>query len=262
MKAAAEGDLSLLTDLYETCIGCGRCEEACPQKIMIHSLIVKAGEKAMLCEDNLCRVWQRRSLRRRNPQRRQPNRPRRNPRYRCSRRMQQLSKRRQRRLRHMQRIRKQTIHRRTVRMLSHVRRQLPQQRRQNTLRRIPRRIRSWRSPQRRFMRCKQPHRRCSNQSSKHLRKTPTKRQLRRNRRLHPQPPRCSRLSLGCILTESRSNRRRILALRCTSPRRSTRCQIPTYAPWQKRQTQKTGKSSMHAQATKLTLDQHQNTSST
>ena len=56
MKAAAQGDITLLTDLYETCIGCGRCEEACPQKIMIHSLIVKAGEKAMLCEDNLCRV--------------------------------------------------------------------------------------------------------------------------------------------------------------------------------------------------------------
>ncbi len=56
MKAAAKGDITLLTDLYETCIGCGRCEEACPQKIMIHSLIIKAGEKAMLCEDNLCRV--------------------------------------------------------------------------------------------------------------------------------------------------------------------------------------------------------------
>ena len=55
VKAAAQGDLSLLTDLYETCIGCGRCEEACPQKIMIHSLIIKAGEKTLLCEDNLCR---------------------------------------------------------------------------------------------------------------------------------------------------------------------------------------------------------------
>ena len=55
-KQQQQGDLTLLTDLYETCIGCGRCEEACPQKIMIHSLIVKAGEKAMLCEDNLCRV--------------------------------------------------------------------------------------------------------------------------------------------------------------------------------------------------------------
>jgi acetyl-CoA decarbonylase/synthase complex subunit alpha len=56
MKAASKGDLSLLEDLYETCIGCGRCEEACPQKIMIHSLIIKAGEKAMYAENNLCRV--------------------------------------------------------------------------------------------------------------------------------------------------------------------------------------------------------------
>jgi CO dehydrogenase/acetyl-CoA synthase complex, epsilon subunit len=56
MKAAAEGDISKLTELYEVCIGCGRCEEACPQKIMIHSLIVKAGEKAMYAENNLCRV--------------------------------------------------------------------------------------------------------------------------------------------------------------------------------------------------------------
>ena len=55
MKAAAAGDLTLLTDLYEVCIGCGRCESACPQKIMIHSLIVKAGEKSMYAEDNLCR---------------------------------------------------------------------------------------------------------------------------------------------------------------------------------------------------------------
>ena len=55
IKAAAEGDISQLTELYEYCIGCGRCEEACPQKIMVHSLIVKAGEKAMLEENNLCR---------------------------------------------------------------------------------------------------------------------------------------------------------------------------------------------------------------
>ena len=100
MKAAAKGDLALLTDLYETCIGCGRCEEACPQKIMIHSLIVKAGEKAMYAENNLCRSGRGASFRRRNPQCRQPNRPRRNPRHRCNRRLQQLSKRRQRRLRH------------------------------------------------------------------------------------------------------------------------------------------------------------------
>ncbi len=55
LKAAAEGDYSLLSDLYEYCVGCGRCEEACPQKIMVHSLIVKAGEKAMYTENNLCR---------------------------------------------------------------------------------------------------------------------------------------------------------------------------------------------------------------
>jgi len=55
MKAAAAGDLSKLTDLYELCIGCGRCEQVCPQKIVIHSLIVKAGEKAMHNEDNWCR---------------------------------------------------------------------------------------------------------------------------------------------------------------------------------------------------------------
>ncbi len=56
LKAAAKGDLGPLTELYEVCIGCGRCEEACPQKIMVHSLIVKAGEKAMYDENNLCRV--------------------------------------------------------------------------------------------------------------------------------------------------------------------------------------------------------------
>ncbi|MDR0470743.1 MAG: CO dehydrogenase/acetyl-CoA synthase complex subunit alpha [Nitrososphaerota archaeon] len=56
LKAAAAGDISLLTDLYEVCMGCGKCESACPQKIKIHTLIVKAGEKAMYAENNLCRV--------------------------------------------------------------------------------------------------------------------------------------------------------------------------------------------------------------
>ncbi len=56
LKAAAEGNLAPLTALYEECIGCGRCEEACPIKLEIHSFIVKAGEKAMTEEKNLCRA--------------------------------------------------------------------------------------------------------------------------------------------------------------------------------------------------------------
>ncbi len=56
LKAAAEGNIAPLTDLYEYCVGCGRCEEACPQKLMIHSYILKAGEKFMVEESNYCRV--------------------------------------------------------------------------------------------------------------------------------------------------------------------------------------------------------------
>jgi acetyl-CoA decarbonylase/synthase complex subunit alpha len=56
LKAAAEGDLSPLTELYEYCIGCGRCEEICPVKLNIHSYIIKAGEKFMVEETNLCRA--------------------------------------------------------------------------------------------------------------------------------------------------------------------------------------------------------------
>jgi len=92
------------------------------------------------------------------------------------------------------------------------------------------------------MRSKQPHRRCSNQSSQHLRKTPTKRQLRRNRRLHPQQTRRSRPSLGSILTESSRNRRRLLAFRSASRRWSTRQQIQTHALRQKRRSQELGSS--------------------
>ncbi|HMK95570.1 MAG TPA: CO dehydrogenase/acetyl-CoA synthase complex subunit alpha [Candidatus Limnocylindrales bacterium] len=56
LKAAAEGDLVPLTDLYEYCVGCGRCEEVCPVKLNVHSFILKAGEKFMMEESNLCRI--------------------------------------------------------------------------------------------------------------------------------------------------------------------------------------------------------------
>jgi acetyl-CoA decarbonylase/synthase complex subunit alpha len=47
IKEAANGNLTLLADLYDSCIGCGRCEEACSSGILVHSLIVKAGEKKL-----------------------------------------------------------------------------------------------------------------------------------------------------------------------------------------------------------------------
>ncbi len=56
LKAAAEGNIAPLAELYEDCIGCGRCEEACPIKLQIHSFIVKAGERFMIEETNLCRA--------------------------------------------------------------------------------------------------------------------------------------------------------------------------------------------------------------
>jgi len=47
LTEAAKGNLQLLADLYETCVGCGRCEEACPNHLAIHSFIVKAAENIM-----------------------------------------------------------------------------------------------------------------------------------------------------------------------------------------------------------------------
>ena len=47
MKAAAEENLAKFADLYELCIGCGRCEEACTVGLPVHSFIVKAGEKKL-----------------------------------------------------------------------------------------------------------------------------------------------------------------------------------------------------------------------
>lgn len=56
LKAAAEGKIAPLTALYEECIGCGRCEEVCPVKLQIHSFIIKAGQRFMVEETNLCRA--------------------------------------------------------------------------------------------------------------------------------------------------------------------------------------------------------------
>ncbi|MDD2666759.1 MAG: CO dehydrogenase/acetyl-CoA synthase complex subunit alpha [Methanocellales archaeon] len=44
MEAAAKGNLQPLSDLYESCIGCGRCEGegVCPNELKLHSIIIGA----------------------------------------------------------------------------------------------------------------------------------------------------------------------------------------------------------------------------
>ena len=42
INEAVKGDLSKLVVLYELCVGCARCEGACPEDLPIHNFIVKA----------------------------------------------------------------------------------------------------------------------------------------------------------------------------------------------------------------------------
>jgi len=47
LKGAANGNLMKLADLYEACMSCGRCEEACPSHQPIISFILRACEKKL-----------------------------------------------------------------------------------------------------------------------------------------------------------------------------------------------------------------------
>jgi len=44
---ASTGNLDLLANLYDICVGCARCENACQMDLPLHSYIVKAGEKKL-----------------------------------------------------------------------------------------------------------------------------------------------------------------------------------------------------------------------
>ncbi|MFC1787457.1 CO dehydrogenase/acetyl-CoA synthase complex subunit alpha [Halobacteriota archaeon] len=49
MEAAAKGNLQPLSDLYESCIGCGRCEGegVCPNDLKLHTIIIGASKSRM-----------------------------------------------------------------------------------------------------------------------------------------------------------------------------------------------------------------------
>ncbi|MFX1487073.1 MAG: CO dehydrogenase/acetyl-CoA synthase complex subunit alpha [Promethearchaeota archaeon] len=56
MKAAKEGDLSLLAAIYDECVGCGRCEEACRKGIPVHDYIISSAAKTTQEEKYKIRV--------------------------------------------------------------------------------------------------------------------------------------------------------------------------------------------------------------
>ena len=55
-KAAAEGDLEPLANLFDLCVGCGRCEQVCKQGIPIVDVMQKAALPYVLAEKTKCRV--------------------------------------------------------------------------------------------------------------------------------------------------------------------------------------------------------------
>jgi acetyl-CoA decarbonylase/synthase complex subunit alpha len=47
VNEASRGKLEALANLYDVCMGCGRCESACEMRLPLHSYVVKAGEKKL-----------------------------------------------------------------------------------------------------------------------------------------------------------------------------------------------------------------------
>jgi acetyl-CoA decarbonylase/synthase complex subunit alpha len=50
MQQAGRGDPSALASIYDTCIGCGRCEDVCNKEIPVHSAILSAANEQMCSE--------------------------------------------------------------------------------------------------------------------------------------------------------------------------------------------------------------------
>jgi acetyl-CoA decarbonylase/synthase complex subunit alpha len=55
MKAAALGDLNPLATILGDCVGCARCDSACPKDFPLHSFMIKAGEEKLWNEKFMMR---------------------------------------------------------------------------------------------------------------------------------------------------------------------------------------------------------------